>query len=63
MARGPPKVVENVWVQQPLLKSQNPGKPMDLHFGGHLLETRNPVFKQNCHLDRGSVVERSAVFS
>jgi hypothetical protein len=50
-------------------KSQTPGKPRDLQFRGPLLETRNTMLKQNCHLacpgvpwDRGSAVERSAVF-
>jgi hypothetical protein len=31
-------------------KSQTPGKPRDLQFRGPLLETRNTMLKQNCHL-------------
>jgi hypothetical protein len=27
-------------------------KPRDLQFRGPLLETRNTILKQNCHLDR-----------
>jgi hypothetical protein len=45
-------------VQQPLFMQPLPfplssrAKPRDLQFRGPLLETRNTILKQNCHLDR-----------
>ena len=33
-----------------LKKSQPPSEAVDLQFRGPLLETRNTVLKQNCHL-------------
>jgi hypothetical protein len=56
-----------LWGEAPSAFSFPVAKPKtmrrDLQFLRPLLETRNMTFKQNCHLDRGSVVERSAVSS
>jgi hypothetical protein len=38
------------WKRYPPLSSR--AKPRDLRFRGPLVETRNTILKQNCHLDR-----------
>ena len=35
---------------KPQISTGNLGEPRDLQFRGPLLETRNPMLKQNCHL-------------
>jgi hypothetical protein len=39
---------------KPQLSTGNPGEPRDLQFRGPLVETRNTMLKQNCHLEQAT---------
>jgi hypothetical protein len=49
------------WPQPYPLSSR--AKPRDLRFRGPLVETRNTILKQNCHLDRSVAKWRDLRFS
>jgi hypothetical protein len=45
------RLVTTLHARQPSLLSSR-AQPRDLQFRGLIMETRNSIVKQNCHLDR-----------